>query len=56
VDIKGTIKIGQFTGNIGYTRHKTKINKTKNTTQEKNDEQPGLPTKFPGVNAGAREG
>ena len=25
--------IPRDTGNIGYTRHKTKINKTKNTTQ-----------------------
>ena len=57
-EIEGTIKIEQFryTGNIEYTRHRTKTNKTKNTTQEKNDEQPGQPTKIPGVNVGAPEG
>ena len=34
-ETKGAMKNGQSreTGNIGYTRHKTKTNKTKNTTQ-----------------------
>ena len=33
---QGAIKNGQSreTGNIGYTRHRTKTNKTKNTTQK----------------------
>jgi len=55
---EGAIKYGQSreTGNIGYTRHKTKANKTKNTTQNtKIDEQHG-PHQKPRVNPGAREG
>ena len=34
--IEAAIKNGQSrdTGNIGYTRHRTKANKTKNTTQK----------------------
>ena len=39
---EGAMKIGEtrWTGNIGYTRHKTKIYKTKNTTQ-RTDERHG---------------
>ena len=36
------------TGNIGHTRHRMKINKTKNTTQKKKDEHHG-PRDKPGV-------
>ena len=34
--MEGVIRNGQSreTGNIGYTRHRTKTNKTKNTTQK----------------------
>jgi len=36
------IKNGQSrdTGNIGYTRHRTKTNKTKNTTQKTKKDDP----------------
>ena len=46
---EGAMKIGEtrWTGNIGYTRHKTKIYKTKNTTQ-RTDERHGPPPKTGG--------
>ena len=50
---KGTIKNGQprDTGNIGYTRHRTKTI-TKNTTQKTKEMSNTDPTKKPGVNPG----
>ena len=51
------IKNGQSreTGNIGYSRHKMKTNKTKNTTQKTKTMSNTDPTKNPGVNPDARE-
>jgi len=43
-------------GNIGYTRHRAKTNKTqKQNTENKKDGQHG-PHQIPEVNLGAREG
>ena len=44
------------TGNNEYTRHRTKTNKTKNTTQKTKKISNTDATKNPGVNTGAREG
>ena len=44
------------TGNIVYTRHRTKTNKIKNTTQKAKKISNKDPTKIPGVNPGTREG
>jgi len=43
------------TGNIGYTRHRMKTNKTKTQHRKKKDEQHRLHQK-PAVNSSAREG
>jgi hypothetical protein len=55
---KGAIKNEQSrdTGNIGYTRHMTKTNKTKNITQKTKKMNNTYPTKKPGVNQDAHEG
>jgi len=52
------IKNGQAreTGNIWYTRHRTKTNKTKNTTQKTKAMSNTDPTKNQGVNPGALKG
>jgi hypothetical protein len=55
---QGAIKNGQsrVTGNInGYTRYKTKTNKTKNITQKIKKDEQHRPRQKLGVNPGARE-
>ena len=44
------------TGNIGITRHRTKKNKTKNTTQKTKKTSNKDPTKKPGMNQDACDG
>jgi hypothetical protein len=58
-DIEGAIKIDQFrnTGNIGYTRHRTKTNKTKQKIQHKKLKKMSTGTPpITGVNPGDSEG
>ena len=53
--IEGARKNGQSreTGNIGYTSHSMKTNKTKNTIKKDDQHEP---LQKPGVNPCAREG
>jgi hypothetical protein len=48
-------KQSRDTGNIGYTRHRTKTNKTKNTTQKTKKMSNTDAHKMPRVNTGGRD-